>query len=1615
MNAADHANRPASDEAPVPSPRQLVLPTVAAMLAQLRDFLPAADGSTLGEATQSDYVMQQCAQALQVVNLHASARVFRAMQTALAHPVPDRVQRARALHAAADAVGEYLKALEISEQSTTAEPDAIAALFEPYRALIRLGGADTAQASDLWNGPAMPLPTLRLATLAAQGVPMPQKLPQATADLRAELDAQVLELVKTAEPASAHALSQLCLRLAEQAGSVALEQFWCLAAAWFEGLQRGRAELDVAAKRLASRLLLQYAIQAKGGMHTPEALMRELLYRCDRAAAHSAQPLPVLLHRVCEHSAIARPTLEPDTPQSSPIAPEADFAATAREDKTAFQAEVAAEVSLEPPIEPFYASAEATPAPALLSDVDFAAIAPAQKAPAVVEARAAEISSWAEVAPESLPETPAAQTAPVPENLWRTLDTLKPVIEPTPAPEVAAEPAPDLTTDLPPIPDDLIFPLDAATAPEAEFALDLDLTLEARADEPPIWAEVAPELTPEIGSEAAAVAPVQETNIQADIAETPALEANFAPEARADETLIQAEVAPKAPPAPEVAQSAVVATEAEAAQASGDPAQLHLALLERLEHHSRALETTLLAWVQLPPTRGKALAGDSGDDAAHLLRQAVEHTAELVRQTWTAGAPDISTLARTIEQSLARLHPQRTPTPVRQICVRAAAEIERMLFQFAAKTARRANPQVVQTMQRLATELLAAPVQPHAQQLEEKTKNTATARAEENPVQAEVVAASDSDAAERGSDAPRATTPVPSAATNDEALANPATFAVFDEEFRALWPQLRQAQADWQRAVQRQALPSSARASDPNSTQQTIEQLQAIAHESRQTTLRALHTLKASAQLAGAHAWGQQVHAIESRALEPDLDPAELAAPLQMLWADCMALTQAVALRHPDFADRSQGRAEPLQGLQRLGQGLWKNHARAQTAFADAGRVLAEMQSTLARLHTLAHRCADWADALMLQTQLELPYELHEDLGDLLATLHGSEEDLGTIHRQLQHGQAHTAGVLAEQAAQLQTLQNTLLEAQQVPLASLEPRLRATAEVAQRETGRSAQILIEGASQRLHRDTAQALAPLLDHLVRNSFAHGLEDAAVRRAAHKPETGCITLSLRSTPLRQTLTIEDDGAGLDVDAIWAKAQALGLIAPSLDVPSDAERQARAAELICHPGLSTAAELTGLAGRGIGMDAVDAGVRAIGGQLRIDSVRGVGCRFHITLPATARVEPIVALTLAHPQGGHWRMGVPEGSIWAQLHISADEADAALAAGLLRHPEHGAVPLYAASAVWGAMRWADHAGTDDAQRSAANAALALQLPPGQTLTQPVLIVRGPTGRWALLVDAAAPSQPLIIEPPTDLRAEPPAGLLGTAAEPSGQVLQVWDAAASVLAHEARLARAAAGEDEADAFATSDSPQRTRPLVMLVDDSLSVRRLAQHLLQEQGYAVVTFADAFEALERLENSAAFVLQTAAHESVPSSIEALLERVADRVGGHDSQAADGQVNAAATSNTAENTAAAAQTPSTTNAILGRGLMGETSGTQPLHPSPDMLLVDIEMPDMNGLDLLRKLRADDRWRHLPIVMLTAHQPGPVSHKAIELGAQAWLTKPYSPEELLAQVRRYCARAV
>ena len=884
-----------------------------------------------------------------------------------------------------------------------------------------------------------------------------------------------------------------------------------------------------------------------------------------------------------------------------------------------------------------------------------------------------------------------------------------------------------------------------------------------------------------------------------------------------------------------------------------------LEFLQAAETLSEQLESSFSVW--------------NSEEANLLPPETADNAGELSRLAWASGCTEIATLSHTLQRCLQRL-PSNAPNTQRITCLHASEEIRRLLHQFAAGFMRRAHPQVMDALHSLYAQLpepVAAPVAPSV-----STPSSATAPTEPSSSESNFGIELDFNVDDEPDDAAVAAG-VEQPPTAPAPVLDAMHFSVFEEEMLSIWPKLQSALKQWIKVP-----------NDPSA---------------RQVLLRSLHTLKGSARLAGAMPWASQVHALESLAIDAPLTdsplgPASLPQPLEALRIAFVALQQEMADRYPE---RQPGRLNlnPLEAVARHAQALWHSQDTSQQALSTSHISLNEITNSLQKLRAQIQDCAAWADTLMLHGDVDLPYEWHEELHDLVHALNDCTDDLGTAQQQLQHGLGDVQQAFQSHAGHLRSLQHTLLYARLLPLTHIQERLTACAQLAQQDMGKTVDLFWQGADTVMERGVQETLTPALEHLLRNSIAHGIESPSQRKAAKKATTGKILIRLHTAGHQQVLSLFDDGAGLNTESIRQKALHMGLI--TAEEPVD---HARAAELILQPGLSTASAVTEIAGRGIGMDVVADTISQLGGKLHITSNPGKGCRIDITLPAPPQVEQVLPL-----RAGSWRIAIPARSLETVRRIPAKVADQALTQGLLHDKSNAPLPIYWAGAVW--------------QQSTRS------LEPPLDGLRSLLIVRGDTARWGLIVDELMGTQEVTLQAPTDLEVPIP-GLLGTAAQPSGHILQVYEPSAVLSVHETRLLNHHDTQEPTDA--PTNEPER--PLVLLADDSMSVRRLAQHLLQSNGYRVITAADGLEALQLLE--------------------------------------EGQV-------------------------------------------PTLLIADVEMPDMDGIELLRRVRSDQRFQQLPVLMLTAHTAGPISQKAIGMGAQAFLTKPYSPNELLAQVRRYSSSAL
>jgi len=509
-----------------------------------------------------------------------------------------------------------------------------------------------------------------------------------------------------------------------------------------------------------------------------------------------------------------------------------------------------------------------------------------------------------------------------------------------------------------------------------------------------------------------------------------------------------------------------------------------------------------------------------------------------------------------------------------------------------------------------------------------------------------------------------------------------------------------------------------------------------------------------------------------------------------------------------------------------------------------------------------------------------------------------SVNDVATVQRTLQRSLESTEDELVAQARLTRDLQDDLLRTRMVEFEGLSDRLYRVVRLAAKETGKQVRLDIVGGSIEVDRGVLDRMTGAFEHLLRNSVTHGIEAPEKRTAAGKDPIGTIVVSLSQEGNEVGVEFRDDGAGLDLARIREKGVAMRLLDPSLP-----HEDAELANLIFTAGLSTAETITELAGRGVGMDVVRSEVIAMGGRIETATASGQGTSFKLLLPLTTAVTQVVMLRC-----GDSRVAVPTTLVEIVRRATPKEVEAAYASGSYEFGDR-MLPFF----------WL-------------GALLQMGARPAETQlrTRAVVVVRSAQQRVAIHVDEVLGNQEVVVKNLGPQLSRLP-GLAGMTLLASGAVALIYNpvALATLYGEEARAATLAAmrpGDTRLPLVSSVAAP--AAPLVLVVDDSLTVRRVTQRLLLREGYRVTLAKDGMDALERL---------------------------ADEV-------------------------------------------------------PQVVLSDIEMPRMDGFDLVRNLRADARWRGLPVIMITSRIAQKHRDHAAELGVDHYLGKPYSEEDLLALIARY-----
>lgn len=536
-----------------------------------------------------------------------------------------------------------------------------------------------------------------------------------------------------------------------------------------------------------------------------------------------------------------------------------------------------------------------------------------------------------------------------------------------------------------------------------------------------------------------------------------------------------------------------------------------------------------------------------------------------------------------------------------------------------------------------------------------------------------------------------------------------------------------------------------------------------------------------------------------------------------------------------------------------------------------------------------------------------LEFDRFTRVQELTRLMAESVNDVATVQRNIHRVVEATEDDLVAQARQTRELQRDLLRTRMVEFEGISDRLYRVVRLAAKESAKQVKLDILGGSIEMDRGVLDRMTAAFEHLLRNCVAHGIETPDVRTAAGKDASGTIVIHVRQEGNDVSVEFQDDGAGLNIARIREKALQQGLITPQQQI-SDQE----AANLIFLPGFSTAQQVTELAGRGIGMDVVRAEVNALGGRIETTTQAGKGTSFKLVLPLTTAVTQVVML-----RSGKLSIGVPANLVELVRRASQKEVQQAYNTGSF---EFGGewLPFF-----WSGALLQSSARTLE--------------PQGKTL--PVVIFRSAAQRVAVHVDEILGNQEVVVKNLGPQLSRLP-GLAGMTVLASGAVVLIYNPVALTQVYGEQARALSADQAQPEVMEQNAKPAKPLPaaapavpLVLVVDDSITVRRVTQRLLTREGYRVALAADGLQALEKL----------------------------------------------------------------------------------AEELPAVVLSDIEMPRMDGFDLARNIRGDARLKALPIVMITSRIAEKHREHAKELGVNHYLGKPYSEEELLSLVKHYCTQAV
>ena len=578
------------------------------------------------------------------------------------------------------------------------------------------------------------------------------------------------------------------------------------------------------------------------------------------------------------------------------------------------------------------------------------------------------------------------------------------------------------------------------------------------------------------------------------------------------------------------------------------------------------------------------------------------------------------------------------------------------------------------------------------------------------------------------------------------------------------------------------------------------------------------------------------------------------------------------------------------------------NRSRIEMDLGQIGNTLNEMELAMKRLADQLRRMEGELESQIIAKHGSensryadfdpLEMDQYSSLNQLSKSLAESASDLVDFKRTLADKIRDAEGLLLQQSRIQAEIQESLMRTRLVPFSRLLPRLQRIVRQTSSTLNRPTELIVNNTEGELDRTILERLVTPFEHMLRNAIDHGIEDTEQRQQAKKTAVGQIELNISRQGTDVLVSFSDDGKGIDESKIQEKALNLGLIKADQFLDKQEILQ-----LIFHPGFSTAKEVTQISGRGVGLDVVQSEIKALGGHVSVDSNLGEGTTFTIRVPTTVSVSDALMV-----KAGDQQFAISLAQIDRIVRIAPSTLEAYF---------NSKDDFFKIDNTNYKLRYLSEFVSNQPLPRLSNIAHSL----------PVLLIKGNNGQTiALLVDQLIGSRAQIVVKPIGQQFSSVGVVAGATILGNGQVCLILEGQ--------NIARQIQATQRIKHISNSRDLLRhnnARRLIMIVDDSVTVRKVTSRLLERQGYDVVTAKDGVDAIEQLENV----------------------------------------------------------------------------------KPDLMLLDIEMPRMDGFEVTNLVRHHDVHQDLPIIMITSRTGEKHRERAFSLGVTHYMGKPFQEAELLSNV--------